>query len=108
MMTPYQCIAANIRQFRTIPKGSLLWVDVPQHDIFLSVLDIDADHLIELVGHDAVIKIHLDTPEGDFDDVFEFPVTRFKEPELPVKPKKQSNRDKVVRIHGKAHTVVCL
>lgn len=39
-MTPYQCIAANIRHFRTIPKGSILWVDVPQHDLFLSVLDI--------------------------------------------------------------------
>ncbi|EOX2600991.1 hypothetical protein ACPENL_003249 [Yersinia enterocolitica] len=102
MMTPYQCIAANIRQFRTIPKGSLLWVDIPQHDLFLSVLDIDADNLIDLVGHDAMVKVHLDTPEGDFEDVFEFPVMRFKEPELPVKPKEQSNRDKVVQLHGEA------
>ncbi len=80
-MSIHQAIASNIRQYRTIPKGSFLWVDVPGADDFLDSREVKSiPALLERYGQLKDVIVHLDTPEGDFEDAFRFDITDLKMP----------------------------
>ncbi|ELO5146952.1 hypothetical protein QHC70_003698 [Citrobacter freundii] len=80
-MSIHQAIACNIRQYRTIPKGSFLWLDVPGADDFLDSREVKSiPALLERYGQLKDVIVHLDTPEGDFEDAFRFDVRDLKTP----------------------------
>ncbi|BBV14526.1 hypothetical protein [Providencia rettgeri] len=102
-MSIHQAIASNIRQYRTIPKGSFLWLDVPGADDLLDSREVKSiPALLERYGPLNEVIVHLDTPEGDFEDEFHFDVIDLKMP--PAVPLKSNGareaRDAVIANFG--------
>lgn len=81
-MTPRQIIASHIRQYRTIPAGSIIWLHAPGFDDFVSVDEVgrSLDAWLEKMGTPSELTIHLDTPEGDFEDQWCLETSIFKLP----------------------------
>ncbi|MEI9747423.1 MULTISPECIES: M48 family metalloprotease [Morganellaceae] len=69
-MTPRQTIAAYVRQNRTIPPGSILWLYASGMDDLVSTDEVDGslDAWLEKIGAPSELTVYLDTPEGDFED----------------------------------------
>ncbi|EPL6275065.1 hypothetical protein N6147_001711 [Proteus mirabilis] len=81
-MTPRQIIASHIRQYRTIPAGSIIWLHAPGFEDFVSVDEVgrSLDTWLEKMGMPSELTIHLDTPEGDFEDQWCLETAILKQP----------------------------
>lgn len=103
-MTMRQAIVQNIRQYRTVPAGSLLWLDIPGADDLIEVREINS--IDSLLKHHCIpdaLKVHLDTPDGDFEDTFLIDVGDLKSPPaLNEKPNRaHSARQDVISRFGR-------
>ncbi|HCL5581011.1 TPA: hypothetical protein N2N40_002439 [Citrobacter freundii] len=102
-MTVRQAIIQNVRQFRTVPAGSFLWLDIPGADDFIDCREVrNLDALLEKYGKPEELVVHLDTPEGDFEDSFRIDVYDLINP--PALPRKTNGaieaRERVVASFG--------
>lgn len=81
-MTPRQIIASHIRQHRTIPAGSIIWLHAHGLDDLVSIDEVGCslDSWLEKMGSPDELTIHLDTPEGDFEDQWILETSIFKRP----------------------------
>lgn len=80
-MTIRQAIVQNIRQFRTVPQGSLFWLDIPGADDLIECREVRCiDTLLEKHGKPQDLLVHLDSPLGDFEDSFVIDVSDLKNP----------------------------
>ncbi|MEX9785668.1 MULTISPECIES: hypothetical protein [Providencia] len=79
-MTPRQIIASHIRQHRTIPPGSIIWLQANGLDDLVSIDEVGGslDSWLEKIGSPPELTIHLDTPEGDFEDQWCLDTSIFK------------------------------
>lgn len=86
-VTVRKAIIQNVRQFRTVPAGSFLWLDIPGADDFIESREVrNLDALLEKYGKSEELVVHLDTPEGDFEDSFRINVCDLiNPPALPCK-----------------------
>lgn len=102
-MTLRQNIIENIRPYRTVPPGSLLWLELPGEDDFIECREIkDFAALLDTAGRPDNIVVHLDTPEGDFEDAFCFECTDLIHPCKMPKPLSRNDKARlsVVEMHG--------
>lgn len=79
-MTPRQIIASHIRQHRTIPPGSIIWLHANGLDDLVSIDEVGCslDSWLKKIGSPPELTIHLDTPEGDFEDQWCLDTSIFK------------------------------
>lgn len=98
-----QAIRQNIRQFRTIPPGSILWLDIPgANDLIESHALNSLSNLMSVYGNPERLVVHLDTPDGDFEDSFDIDIADLKCPPVPV-PRVNSatsSRNAVIDVYG--------
>lgn len=68
-MTPLQIIKAHVRQYRSIPKGAIFWLNHEKADDFIGVDETgrSLDLWLKSQGHPACVEIILDCPDDDFD-----------------------------------------
>lgn len=102
-MSVRQEIIQNIKQFRTVPSGSILWLDIPGADDLIDSRDVRSIHtLLEKYGHPKALVVHLDTPNGDFEDSFNIDIGDLvNPPALPPKKNREIEaREKVISKFG--------
>ncbi|EOC0011686.1 hypothetical protein ACI0X9_003373 [Cronobacter turicensis] len=102
-MTLRQAIVRYINMFRDVPGRSLLWLDLPGADDLVECREVsNLSDLLSRFGHPESVLVHLDTPEGDFEDTFRIRVSDLKKP--PVLASKRNGaqlaRDEVVARFG--------
>lgn len=96
-MTPRQIIASHIRQNRTIPTGSIIWLHVAGMEDLVSIDEVgrSLDTWLDKVGSPSELSVYLDTPEGDFED--EWCINTKDLNKLPLKPKPKPPRKVTAR-----------
>lgn len=102
-MSVRQAIIQNIRRFRTVPSGSFLWLDIPGADDFIECREVRSlDTLLAKYGKPEELVVHIDTPDGDFEDSFRIDVCDLVNP--PAQPRKTNRaieaRENAIRSFG--------
>ncbi|MEG8995586.1 hypothetical protein U4T15_24180, partial [Klebsiella pneumoniae] len=102
-MSVRQAIIHNVRKFRAVPAGSFLWLDIPGADDLIESREVrNLDFLLAEYGMPEELVVHLDTPEGDFEDSFCIDVCDLVNP--PALPRKTNRaleaRERVVTLFG--------
>ncbi|EGT5675410.1 hypothetical protein AGJ34_20810 [Cronobacter dublinensis subsp. dublinensis] len=102
-MTLRQAIVRNINMFRDVPLRSLLWLDLPGAGDLVECREVsNLSDLLSRFGHPESVLVHLDTPDGDFEDTFRIRVSDLQNPPVPASKRNgaQLARDKVVARFG--------
>lgn len=102
-MTTRQAILRNVRQYRTVPAGSFLWLEIPGADDLIEAREIRSlTVLLAQHGKPDALTVHLDTPDGDFEDSFRIDVYDLENPPaLPRKPNRAvDRREEVIAAFG--------
>lgn len=91
-------IRSHIRAFRSIPRGSILWFEIDGQ--LHSPDEIDQNLLHKLKNDRDIFTIHLDTPDGDFENTFELPVEALNVAEEKSRAKGSTYRQLVIAEQG--------